>query len=202
MGLTWAGPTLQYILLTYNIQAARMETSVSTPVLVAILAIVMIIMHMATMATLMFKDHVMRFMDGIATEEIYMELQRRRLSQRSLHHYALPDFTANVEERPVIRERPEQRRQPLQQPRHEEQQQLHRPYPKPPTIKKSDPVPLYDDFSMPMTPCDAYQQSIDSIQGHPFGPDEGFGKPQGAYQEGSFASPGFPSCKNFNTFNF
>ena len=146
---------------------------------VAIMAFAMIIMHMATMVTLLYRDAFSQFLNGITTEEIYAELERRAAARRHNMH----------------------RRRRIQSDAFDGAE-LTPPVPSVPSVPPmalKGPSPVFDELSIAATPVDAYQQPVDAIAGAPFESGEGYGFPVPAY--GSSSSR--PSvCKNFNTFNF
>lgn len=224
---------------------------VSVPTLLIILMLGFAAMHVTTMILFMYQEHILRFMDFMTEEELYAELNRRRMSSRggAMRGKALeprhimpvsPHDEEDFEERivthtthtPIIPEMsmtstPSQASGPAQMlqrsimqatarhtdarhtgARPEARMPVTHVVDNPSVFRGFEPMPTMDPMSIQMTPVDAYQQSIASIEGQALEAYEGSGKAFPAYNtsNNSSAMPQdlrqMPMCKNFNTFNF
>lgn len=149
-----------------------------------ILILSLMLMHMLTLTVLMYKDGISRYCDGVSTEALQIELQRRSAAKRHVSpgmHRSYPTLSReNVPQ--------------LTAPDH------FRP----------DFQPMYDISSVPVTPCSQWQEPIHSLYGRELQPSEvGVGESQmytNPYQVAASSpvggSAGGMSCKNNNSFFF
>lgn len=170
----------------------------------AIIVLSLVLMHVATIASLMFKEHVTRFIDGLTAEEIYLELRRRARSGRPVprgfqrwhsEETALPPYERFAD--PDRGFRPKPRAEYVARPRAEVPEEP-RADPRP---RFAEPMPMIDEMSIGMSLTDAYQPPS-LIGGMPFEGKEGLGAPMPAYRPTQLSTDYPMACKNINTFNF
>lgn len=147
-----------------------------------IIIVALLLMHMLTLTVLMYKDGITRFCDGVSTEALQVELERRRAASRY---------------RPIQKgwERP------VPVPR-QSAGALARIAP--PPAYWADFQPMYDTSSMPITPYGQWQEPVHSIYGRELRPTEGGAKDADIYSNPYIAasSEGPMTCKNNNSFYF
>lgn len=152
-----------------------------------ILILALMLMHMLTLTVLMYKDGISRYCDGVSTEALHIELQRRRAAKR----YSPPR---------------------MHPPRMHPPPATFRPSSVPclvgPDHIRPDFQPMYDTSSVPITPCSQWQEPIHSIYGRELQASEGgVGESQiysNPYTAAASAGPGGTgmTCKNNNSFFF
>jgi hypothetical protein len=146
-----------------------------------ILIVSLLFMHMLTLTVLMYKDGISRYCDGVSTEALQFELQRRQAAKR---YRPTPLMSAPA--RPVY-------------PR------MQQPLLEAPKRAVPDFQPMYDTTSMPIADCGQWQEPMYSIYGRELKSSEG-GVSESAmysnpYIHAATTGPAM-SCKNNNSFFF
>lgn len=154
-----------------------------------ILIVSLLCMHMLTLTVLMYKDCISRYCDGVSTEALQVELQRRQAAKR----YRPPPIVRGPWSSPLSAPRMEySRRQPPQ-------------LPEPP--RRFGPMfqPMYDTTSIPVAECGQWQEPMHSIYGRELRHSEG-----GVGESAIYSNPYITAatagrevtCKNNNSFFF